>query len=76
VRGCGQVILGDRVETVGHLDCVYVAPLTFHQFHATQPEPLGFLCIVDRERDRPQLPSESELARLRESPSVAQLLKV
>jgi quercetin dioxygenase-like cupin family protein len=76
IRGRGQVILGDRVEMIEHLDCVYVAPGTFHQFHATEAEPLGFLCIVDRERDRPQLPNEPELAQLRESPSVARLLKV
>jgi hypothetical protein len=24
-----------------------------HQFRATAAEPLGFLCVVDRERDRP-----------------------
>jgi hypothetical protein len=24
-----------------------------HQFRATGAEPLGFLCVVERERDRP-----------------------
>jgi hypothetical protein len=24
-----------------------------HQFRATGDEPLGFLCVVERERDRP-----------------------
>ncbi|MBI2536308.1 MAG: cupin domain-containing protein, partial [Gemmatimonadetes bacterium] len=36
-------------------DCVYVAPGTTHQFRATGTEPLGFLCMVDRVRDRPQV---------------------
>ncbi len=75
VRGRGEVILEDRVEPVGLHDCVYIAPDTFHQFHAVGSEPLGFLCIVDRERDRPQLPSEADLARLNGVPAVAARLK-
>ncbi|HET8701610.1 MAG TPA: cupin domain-containing protein [Nitrococcus sp.] len=65
LRGSGEVILGDRVEAIGLHDCVYIAPDAFHQFHASCAEPLGFLCIVDRQRDRPALPSEEELAQLR-----------
>lgn len=64
IRGEGEVILGDRVERLAVNDCVYVAPMTFHQFHATGDEPLGFLCIVDRERDRPQLPGKEDLEAL------------
>jgi len=75
VRGRGEVILGDRVEPLEHLDCVYVAPSTFHQFHATEGEPLGFLCIVDRERDRPVLPSPEERAELAANPAVAKRMK-
>lgn len=75
VRGSGQVILGDRTEVIAHLDCVYIAPETFHQFHASGSEPLGFLCIVDRERDRPQLPSPDDLDTLRGIPSVARLMR-
>lgn len=75
IRGRGEVVLGDRVETVAPFDCVYVAPGTFHQFHATADEPLGFLCMVDRDRDRPRLPDDDELARLRESPEVARRIR-
>jgi quercetin dioxygenase-like cupin family protein len=75
VRGSGRVILGDSVEPVGHLDCVYVAPGTLHQFHATEGEPLGFLCVVDRERDRPLLPTADEKAELAGNPAVAKLMK-
>ena len=39
--------------TIGPFDCVYVSPDTVHQFRATGKEPLGFLCVVDRRRDRP-----------------------
>lgn len=76
LRGRGEVILGSRVEAVAAFDCVYVAPQCFHQFHASAGEALGFLCVVSRERDRPQLPSDQELAQLCEIPAVARLLKV
>jgi len=75
IRGEGEVILGDRVETLAVNDCVYVAPMTFHQFLATGDEPLGFLCVVDRERDRPQLPDEDDLEELRRADSVRDRLR-
>ena len=53
LRGRGKVQLGERRFAVGPSDCVYVAPGEAHQFRADQGEALGFLCIVDRERDRP-----------------------
>ena len=76
IRGRGEVVLEDRVERIGLHDCVYVSPRTYHQFHATGDEPLGFLCIVDRERDRPHLPEEPELERLRQNTSVSRRIKI
>jgi len=55
LRGTGQVILGTESHEIAPYDCVYVAPGTKHQFRATGKEPLGFLCVVDRLRDRPQV---------------------
>ncbi len=55
LRGTGQVVLGETVEPIAPYDCVYVAPGTTHQFRATGGEPLGFLCVVDRVRDRPRV---------------------
>ena len=37
-------------------------------------EPLGFLCMVNTLRDRPQLPTEQELATLKAHPAVAAFL--
>ncbi|UCG87544.1 MAG: cupin domain-containing protein [Gemmatimonadota bacterium] len=54
LRGSGQVTLGDEAHDLEPFDCVYVAPGTVHQFRAGPREPLGFLCVVDRVRDRPQ----------------------
>ncbi len=55
LRGTGEVVLGDETHAISPYDCVYVAPGTKHQFRATGTEPLGFLCVVDRVRDRPKV---------------------
>lgn len=53
IRGRGRVRLGDGMHQLGFGDVVYVAPGEPHQFLNTGTEPFGFLCIVDRDRDRP-----------------------
>lgn len=58
IRGQGEVILGDELREIGMHDVVYVAPNTPHQFLAGEDRPLGFLCVVPRERDRPTIPDE------------------
>ena len=75
LRGRGHVILGDSAQPISLHDCVYVAPGTIHQFHATEEEPLGFLCVVDRVRDRPVLASPAEKENLSRDPCIARLLK-
>jgi len=64
IRGKGRCMIGDKAYDIGLHDLVNVPPLTWHQFHAAPDEPLGFLCMVATERDRPQLPSPEELARI------------
>ncbi len=54
VKGRGAVRLGDHIEALRPLDVVYVAGHDVHRFEAHDAEPLGFVCVVDRERDRPQ----------------------
>lgn len=51
-RGRGRVRLGDEVHEVGYGDVVYVGPNEPHEFLNPYSEPFGFLCIVDRDRDR------------------------
>lgn len=53
VKGRGAVRLGNATAPVSALDVVYVAPHEVHRFLADAGEALGFLCVVDRERDRP-----------------------
>src|SRR5437879_13775972 len=55
IRGRGRVALGEHTYDLAPFDCVYVAPGAVHQFAASGGEPLGFLCMVDLVRDRPEL---------------------
>jgi mannose-6-phosphate isomerase-like protein (cupin superfamily) len=64
LRGRGAVRIGTETHAVAERDLVTVDPLVWHQFHAAPDCPLGFLCLVARERDRPQLPGEAEKAAL------------
>lgn len=65
LRGRGTVQLGNEVHAIAERDLVTVDPLIWHQFHAAADCALGFLCLVSKERDRPQLPTPAEAARLR-----------
>ena len=56
IRGKGSVVLGDELHDISLHDVIYISPETIHQFHADKGEPLGFLCIVDRYRDKPSVP--------------------
>ena len=55
MRGSGSLVGDAERVRIRPFDCVYVAPGDVHQFRADRGEPLGFLCVVDRERDRPVL---------------------
>jgi quercetin dioxygenase-like cupin family protein len=74
LRGRGTCLVGDEVRAVETLDLVAIAPWTWHQFRATEGEALGFLCLVNADRDRPQLPNAEELASLRANPRTADFL--
>lgn len=74
LRGHGECLLGDEVRTVKPLDLVTIPAWTWHQFRANAGEPMGFLCMVNADRDRPQLPSDEELAALKRNPAVAKFL--
>ena len=71
LRGAGQVLVGQQVFQVSTFDLVTVPPLTWHQFRAGANSPLGFLCMVDAERDKPQLPSGRDLEEMRANLAVA-----
>jgi mannose-6-phosphate isomerase-like protein (cupin superfamily) len=64
IRGRGRCLVGEEAWDIAQNDLVSVPPMTWHQFRAAPDEPLGFLCLVNRERDRPQLPSPADAAAI------------
>lgn len=76
IRGRGACLVGQEIHAIGLHDLIHVPPMTWHQFRASESEPLGFLCLVNAERDRPQLPGPDELQELRKIPAVAEFIQV
>jgi quercetin dioxygenase-like cupin family protein len=74
LRGAAEVLVGSEVKPVKTFDLVHIPPMTWHQFRTRGDEQMGFLCMVNAERDRPQLPDEEDLRRLRSDPRVAAFL--
>jgi quercetin dioxygenase-like cupin family protein len=74
LRGEGHCLLGEEVHAVKQNDLVTIPPMLWHQFRATEGAPMGFLCMVNQARDKPQLPTEDELAAMRRNPRVAAFL--
>lgn len=75
LRGKGRALVGDATFAVQAYDLVTVAPRTWHQFRAGDEAPLGFLCMVDAARDRPELPGADEIERMRADPAIAAFLR-
>lgn len=71
LRGRGQVLVGREIHSLAVNDLISVPPQTWHQFRATTDEPLGFLCLVRSERDKPRRPTPGELAALRADARIA-----
>lgn len=64
LKGRGRCLVGDVFRDMVPHDLVYIPPLTWHQFQANQGESFGFLCMVNAERDKPELPTTEEARRL------------
>jgi len=75
LRGAGRCLVGGTIFKVDERDLVSVPPMTWHQFRAAPDAPLGFLCLVSVERDRPQLPTADQLAQLRADAAVDSFIR-
>jgi quercetin dioxygenase-like cupin family protein len=75
LRGRGHCLVDRDVRHLDTNDLVSVPPMAWHQFRATPHEPLGFLCMVNATRDKPQLPSAQELDSLQRDPVIAAFLR-
>jgi len=76
IRGGGHVLVGEEITEIGLHDIVQIPPMTWHQFRANRGEELGFLCIVAKERDRPQRPGPAEVETLSENAAVGAFIRV
>ena len=56
-------------------DFMTIAPWQWHQFRADEGEILGFLCLVNHDRDIPVYPTEEELAEMKQDPEIAKFLE-
>ncbi|MFC0242454.1 cupin domain-containing protein [Rhodopseudomonas telluris] len=75
-RGKGQCLVGSAISDVAAGDLVFIPPMTWHQFRANRDDYLGFLCVVNAARDRPQMPQPDDLAALRRDPEVARFIRI
>jgi len=75
LRGSGHCLVGRQVRKLSTNDLVAVPPLTWHQFRATGAEPLGFLCMVNTTRDKPQLPTREDVAAMERDVGVKGFLR-
>jgi len=75
LRGRGQCLVDGQIHTIGEHDLIHVPCLSWHQFRAADDAPLGFLCLVADERDRPQLPAEEDLAALSTDPKIRDFIR-
>jgi quercetin dioxygenase-like cupin family protein len=75
LRGNGRCLLGDVVRAVKPFDLITIPAWTWHQFRATGGEPMGFLCMVNQVRDKPQLPTAAQRAALAADPAIAAFLE-
>ena len=71
LRGHGACLVGGEVRSVKLRDLVSIPPLTWHQFRASAGEPMGFLCMVNAIRDKPQVPDADTLKAMRADPKIA-----
>lgn len=75
VRGSGQVLVGREIHDLSLNSLVYIPSQTWHQFRATNQDPLGFLCLVRWDRDKPQRPTADDLRTLRSDAQVGAFVR-
>ncbi|MFW5695094.1 MAG: cupin domain-containing protein [Alkalispirochaeta sp.] len=75
LRGAGRVLVGEEVWSIQEHDLVYIPPETWHQFYAASDSALGFLCLVNGERDRPTRPSPADITELEEKSKLSGIIR-
>ncbi len=76
LRGQGRAIVGEQIFKIAPFDLIYIPAWTWHQFQADENEPLGFLCMVAVDRDRPTRPTPEEAQQLRRHPVIGPYVRL
>jgi quercetin dioxygenase-like cupin family protein len=71
LRGAGRALVGQRVLDLVPFDALHVPSSVPHRWLNEGEQPFGFLCPVDRERDRPAPLDDDEWEALLSSPATA-----
>ena len=74
-KGKGHALLGSDVHEVREGDLITIPPWQWHQSRADAGDILGFLCLVNHDRDIPVYPTEEELLALKRDPEIEKFLK-
>ncbi len=74
-RGKGQLLLGDEIHDVKSGDFIEIPGNTIHQFRANKGDYIGFLCLVNQDRDKVKLLSPEEMDALRANPKIKEFLE-
>ncbi len=76
LQGKGRAVIGETVTDLAAHDLVHVPAQTWHQFLAAEDAPLGFLCLVASDRDRPVRPSPEEASCLQAHPVIGNAIRL
>lgn len=74
-RGKGQLLLGDEVFDVKSGDFIEIPGNTIHQFRANKGDYIGFLCLVNKERDKVKLLSQEQMEKLQHNLKIKAFLE-
>ena len=64
-----------RIHDVETGDFIEIPGKTIHQFRANKGDYIGFLCLVNQDRDKVKLLSPEEMDALRANPKIKEFLE-
>lgn len=77
IKGKGEVLIGKEVYSVEPMDLIRIYPNTLHRFkNVSQSTPFGFICIVNKVRDKPTYPDKKEIEKLSQIKSLSDIIKI
>ncbi|WP_193708302.1 cupin domain-containing protein [Alkalibaculum sporogenes] len=75
-RGKGKVIVDDTIHNVKPMDLIIIPNNSPHQLINIGEEPFGFFCIVDAQRDKFSLLTQTEIQNISENTEIKKFIQV